>query len=145
MYFCVHAHTQSDCNKNLEWYKSVKETQGSVEVTSFGQMESILNYGHYTIAGKRNKAMHRIHDVIRLTLVPQEDKTLIKTSYTLDELRDLESKLILITGSKAENRATVEQFLNVSTCIHIHNIFVLFVSYYLPCRLYTVWFELQKY
>lgn len=116
----VHAHIQADCNRDLEWYKSVKETQGSVEVTSFGQMESILNYGHYTIAGKRNMAMHRIHDVIRLTLVPQGDKKLIKTSYTLDELRDLESKLILITGSKAENRATVEQFLNVSTCTCIH-------------------------
>ena len=106
---------QADCNKDLEWFRSVKEALGPVEVTSFGQMESILNCGHYTIAGKRNLAVHRIHDVIRLNLVPQGDKKLIKTSYTLDELRDLETILVLITGSKEENRAAVEQFLNVST------------------------------
>ena len=98
---------------DLEWFKSVKETQGSVEVTSFGQMENILNYGLYTIAGKSDIALHSIHDVILLTLLPQKGIKLLKTKYSLDELRDLESKLVLITGSKAENRAAVEQFLDV--------------------------------
>lgn len=87
-----------------------------MEVTSFGQMDNIQSYGLYTIAGKRDTAMHSIHDVIQLTFFPQKEKKLIKTSYSLDELRDLESKLVLITGSKAENRAAVEQFLNVCTC-----------------------------
>ena len=105
---------QDDCNKALEWYKSVKETQGSVEVTSFGQMDNILHYGCYTIAGKRDQTMHSIHDVVRLTLRPPIGKKLLRTSYSLDELRDLESKLVLITGSKAENRREVERFLDVS-------------------------------
>ena len=114
-------HPQAHCNKDLEWFKSVKETQGSVEVTSFGQMESILHCGHYTVGGKRNMAMHSIHDVVSLTLQPQGGKKLIKTSYNLNELRDLESKLVLITGSKAENRAAVEHFLNV----RVHSISLL--------------------
>ena len=87
-------------------------------MTSFGQMETIQRCGHYTIAGKRDVAMHSIHDVITLTLKPQRGEKLLKTSYNLDELRDLESKLVLITGSKAENRAAVEQFLDVS----VHNV-----------------------
>ena len=57
--------------------------------------------------------MHSIHDIIHLKL-EERDKQLPKKNYSLDELRDLESKLVLITGSKAENRAEVEQFLDVS-------------------------------
>ena len=82
-------------------------------------MENILNYGLYTIAGRRDVAMHSIHDVIQLTLLPLKGKKLIKTKYSLDDLRDLESKLVLITGSKAENRAAVEQFLDVCSCSYV--------------------------
>jgi len=38
-----------DCNKQLEWYKSVKETQGSVEVTSFGKMNNFMVFTIHTI------------------------------------------------------------------------------------------------
>ena len=88
--------------------------QGSVEVTSYGQMDNIYNYGQYVIGGKGKVAMDSIHDVIHLTLViPEEERGPLKTSYNLDELRDLESKIVLITGSHAENREAVDQFLNV--------------------------------
>ena len=102
---------------DLDWYKSVKVTQGSVEVTSFGQMDNIRSYGCYTIAGKRDMPIHSIHDVIQLTLYPPKMKEVRNTSYSLDELRDLESKLVLITGSKAVNRAAVEHFFNVYTLL----------------------------
>ena len=84
-----------------------------MEVTSFGQMNNIQTCGQYAVGGKRDEAMDIIHDVIHLTLTPQPGKKLLRTSYSLDELRDLESKLVLITGSKAKNRAAVDQFLNV--------------------------------
>ena len=76
-------------------------------------MNNILSYGGYIVGGERDEAMDSIHDVIQLTLTPQTGMKLLKTSYNLDELRDLESKLVLITGSKAENRAAVDQFLDV--------------------------------
>ena len=105
---------QEDCNKDIGWYKSVKDTQGSVEVTSFGQMRNILMYGHFIVGTTlQSKLMHDIYHLISLKLVPR-DKPLSKTSYNLDELRDLESKLVLITGSKAENRTEVDHYLNVS-------------------------------
>jgi len=101
------------CNKQLEWYKSVKETQGSVEVTSFGKMRNILTYGQYKVGSHSTHMIHSIQDMIHLKLENTE-KQLPKTSFSLDDLQDLESKLVLITGSKAENRKEVDQFLNVS-------------------------------
>ena len=85
-----------------------------MEVTSFGKMEQILKYGHYRIGPRRGQAAQNIHDVITLSLVETE-KPLPKTSYSLDDLRDLESKLVLITGSEAENRKEVDKFLKVSS------------------------------
>ena len=114
---------QASCNEDLEWYKSVKETQGSVEETSYGQMDNIKSCGCYCIGEMRDVAMHSIHDVIRLSLKSLPGKKLLKTSYTLDELRDLESKIVLITGSRAENRAAVDQFLDVGF-LHSYVVYV---------------------
>jgi len=102
-----------DCNKQLEWYKSVKETQGSVEDTTFGKMTNILAYGWYKVGSQSTQTVHSIQDMIHLKL-ENTGKQLPKTNYSLDDLRDLESKLVLITGSKAEKRKEVDQFLNVS-------------------------------
>lgn len=105
---------QEDCNRDIGWYKSIKDTQGSVEVTSFGQMRNILKYGHFIVGTTlQSRQVHSIHNLISLKLIPK-DKYITKTSYNLDELRDLESKLVLITGSKAENRTEVDHYLNVS-------------------------------
>ena len=100
------------CNEELEWYKSVKETQASVEVTSFGQMNNIFQYGCYTVGSVESKICQNYHEVIHLSL-KERKKRLTKNSYNLEELRDLESKLVLITGSKAENRAHVDTFIDV--------------------------------
>lgn len=93
----------------------MKETQGSVEVTSYGQMRNILRYGQYHIGtAAQSKPVHTIHNLISLKLI-LTDKQVNKTSYNLEDLRDLESKLVLITGSKAENRMEVDHYLNVSS------------------------------
>ena len=84
-----------------------------MEVTSFGKMEHILKYGCYRIGSTSGHAVQSIHDVINLVL-EGTDRKLPKMRYSLDDLRDLESKLVLITGSKAENRKAVDKFLNVS-------------------------------
>ena len=84
-----------------------------MEVTSFGKMEDILAYGCYRIGSTSDQAVQSIHDVIDLRLEGTE-RQLPKMRYSLDDLRDLESKLVLITGSKAENRKAVDKFLNVS-------------------------------
>ena len=112
-------HSQRECNKQLEWYKGVKQNQGSVEVTSFGQMNNIFALGYYKIGSTEpGQALHTINELVSLKLDVRE-KEVLKSCYTLDELRDLESKLVLITGSKAENRKDVDQYLNVSLPCHV--------------------------
>ena len=100
---------QEDCNRELEWYKSVKATQGSVEITSFELMRNILQYGYFTIESRQGS--NDIRDVVCVDL---DGKIFAKKKFTLDELRDLESKLVLITGSKTEHRKQVDNFLDVS-------------------------------
>jgi len=79
------------CNQQLEWYKSVKEAQGSVEVTSFGKMRNILAYGRYKVGSNNTQTVHSIHDMIHLKL-ENTGKQLHKTSFSLDDLRDLHWK-----------------------------------------------------
>lgn len=76
-------------------------------------MRNILTYGCYNIGSKSTQTAHTIHEMVHLKL-ENTGKQLSKTNFSLDDLRDLESKLVLITGSKAENRKEVDQFLNVS-------------------------------
>ena len=78
-------------------------------------MLNILKYGRYQVGVTiQSKPVHTIHDLISLKLIVR-DKKLSKISYNLDDLRDLETKLALITGSKAKNRTQVDHYLNVCT------------------------------
>ena len=71
-----------------------------------------------------------------------KDKVL-KTFYNLDELRDLESKLVLITGSKAENRTEVDHYLNVSSLLiyypTYHKVTLLLISIPIICESVKCW------
>ncbi len=105
---------QVACNSEVEWYKSVKETQASVAVTSYGKMKNIFDYGCYRVGSRTNVICKTHSEVISLSLNERRSKKrLTKISYNLEDLRDLESKLVLITGSKAENRAKVDLFQDV--------------------------------
>ena len=89
-----------------------------METTSYGQMTNILKYGAYRVGFIEPDAdAQTAHDIITLTLILSHKK-LAKTKYTLDELRDLESKLVLICGSKADTRAEVDHYLNVCELRH---------------------------
>jgi hypothetical protein len=81
-------------------------------------MNDIFEYGCY-IVGVKHSAIGQCHDdIITLRLKEESlDRTLTKEKYSLDEVRDLESKLVLITGSNAENRKKVELFVNVRICV----------------------------
>ena len=86
--------------------------QGSVEKSSFGQMNNITKYGTYTIRSHSKGAQLKPSELIKMHL-EQRDKPLAQQKYSLDELRDLESKLVLITGRESEERANVDYFLKV--------------------------------
>ena len=116
VHICVHLMVlslQKGCAENIGWYQSVKETQGSVEKSSFGQMKNIKEYGCYTIGSRASGLHSKLSELIYMDL-EQRDKPLPQLKYSLDELRDLESKLVLITGRESEEKEQVDHFLNVS-------------------------------
>lgn len=91
----------------------MKETQKSIEVTSYTQMTDIQKYGCYQVGSSTLQICQNLHEVIHLSL-KEKDKPLTKKKFNLEELRDLESKLVLITGSKTEYRDEVDLFVDVS-------------------------------
>ena len=108
---------QRNCEQHVSWYTSVKETQGSVEVTSIGQMRTINKYGCYCI-GSSMKTVHVSQSqVIQLKVVTKKNGV-HKNSYSLDDLTDLESKLVLITGRDSKEVDEVDKFLKVKYIIN---------------------------
>ena len=105
---------QRTCESNIDWYQSVKEAQGSVEVTSYGQMNNINCYGVYEVGSSKKGILVSRSDGIHLRLRESKTKRIHKLHYNLDELRDLESKLVLITGRETTERKQVDLFLDVS-------------------------------
>ena len=91
-------------------------------------MNNILAYGSYLVGSKRPQIFHSIDDIIHLILT-ERDKPLTKKHYSLNELRDLESKLALIVGKNAENRTEVGVFTHT-----LHNV----------CRIAEVLLSLQQ-
>ena len=85
-------------------------------MTSYGQMNNIYQYGSYTI-GSCLKSVHTSQSqVIRLDLT-ETDKSLPKKNYSLDDLSDLESKVVLIAGRDSSESKEVQVFLQVSACV----------------------------
>ena len=82
-------------------------------------MNNIINYGCYKVGSRKLQIFQSREEIVHVTLY-ERDKRLHKKAYTLEDLKDLESKLILITGSKAENRTEVDYFLDVRSCFMLH-------------------------
>lgn len=111
---------QAICSRHLNFFNMVKTNQGSVEVTTYGQMENILKYGRYQVkisTDTSNVTAKTLHDLIsvQLHLKEHEDtNALPKMSYSLSDLRDIESKLVLISGNRKESKKEVDLFFSVS-------------------------------
>ena len=80
----------------------------SVEAQSYVQMNDIFKYGHYKIGREHLVMCNDLNEVIALNL--ESDR-----SYSLEDLRNLEVKLGLVTGRNAKNRKRVKHFLAVSS------------------------------
>ena len=115
----------------------INQNIGSVEQSSFKQLEHIKLYGKYAVsaADKRSFSRLQIQDVLQLMIL-SEDTHAIKRQYTLDELRDLESRLILVTSHEAKNRKDVDQFMHVRFILLLIGSYP-FLIYYRLCIQYA--------
>ena len=89
-------------------------------MTSIGQMNNILNNGCYFVGSSRSEIKKNSKDIVQLRLTEKDGESrIVKKKYNLDELHDLESKLVLITGRKSDYCKEVELFLVVSDSVVI--------------------------
>jgi len=107
---------QRKCKEDLDWYKEIKKIQGDVEVTSVNQVEDIYGFGAYTISCEGKKVMQTIGEAITLKISRVKAA---KKLYSFNDLRDLESKLVLIRGRDAKGGAEIDRFLTVRSIVFV--------------------------
>ncbi|XP_065826355.1 E3 ubiquitin-protein ligase RNF213-like isoform X3 [Oscarella lobularis] len=98
-----------DTQKYLRDFKIMKESLGSVEVSSFSQVEIINSRGQYTVGGTSGDVKNCIS--LKIKPLPNEESGGRKT-FSLGDLQDLQSKLILISGHGSERQSEVNVFVN---------------------------------
>ncbi|XP_064641333.1 E3 ubiquitin-protein ligase rnf213-alpha-like isoform X2 [Lineus longissimus] len=90
-----------DTKRHMAWLKFIKDSHGSVEVSSLSEVDAINGRGVYKV-GNLKKGHKDIRDVIQLTVPALKDDP--KRTYNIDQLNELQSKLMLMSSGKRGNQ-----------------------------------------
>ena len=102
--------SSQDC---LREFEAMKKSLGSVEITSFSQVEEINSRGKYTVeCQSETDSPHEISDCIYLNIGSEVGGKTEPKRRSLSDLQDLQSKLILISGPNSERRSEVNVFVD---------------------------------
>ena len=108
--------------RGLSWLKQIKESHGSVALTTMVQVEAINSSGIYYIAdSEKTKESKHVDNGVKLCLenlvslvVPKDQiKNREEKIYSLEEVKDVQSKLMLIAGKAENGKEEVDQFNQV--------------------------------
>uniref|UniRef100_A0A8D0H9P7 Ring finger protein 213 n=1 Tax=Sphenodon punctatus TaxID=8508 RepID=A0A8D0H9P7_SPHPU len=111
----------SDCNlhkklrdsaRHLQWLKTVKESHGSVELSSLSLATAINTKGLYMIRAPTEAQKASLDTVLCLSLPELHGDTEEMRTYSLEELRELLNKLMLMSG-RGDQGMEVETFSEV--------------------------------
>ena len=111
--------------QGLSWLKQIKESHGSVALTTMVQVEAINSSGIYYIADgdKAKETKHAnsggklcLENLVCLVVPENKDKNREEKIYSLEEVKDVQSKLMLIAGKAESGKEDVDQFNEV--CVH---------------------------
>jgi hypothetical protein len=111
--------------QNLPWLKQIKESHGSVALTTMVQVEAINSTGIYFIADSKtrtNESKLCPENLVRLVVPKNEDKNREEKIYSLEEIKDVQSKLMLIAGKAENGKEEVDQFNEVCLRTSVHPI-----------------------
>ncbi|XP_034046727.1 E3 ubiquitin-protein ligase rnf213-alpha [Thalassophryne amazonica] len=112
---------ENDCNlpkklrdsaRHLEWLKTVKDSHGSVELSSLSLASSINNNGTYLIRAKNVKKLN-LDTVLKLQILETHDEGQQWRDYSLEDLRELQNKLMLMSGKGDQGQKEVDHFAEV--------------------------------
>uniref|UniRef100_A0A8C3UM49 RING-type E3 ubiquitin transferase n=1 Tax=Catharus ustulatus TaxID=91951 RepID=A0A8C3UM49_CATUS len=98
--------------QHLEWLKTVKESHGSVELSSLSLAAAINSRGVYVLRAPADGQKVSLDSVLHFTLPGSSGDTDASWKYSLAELRELQNKLMLMSV-KGEQGLEVERFSEV--------------------------------
>ncbi|XP_076843194.1 E3 ubiquitin-protein ligase rnf213-alpha isoform X2 [Brachyhypopomus gauderio] len=101
-----------DTARHLEWLKTVKDSHGSVELSSLSLASAINTKGIYVISAENQKKLS-LDKVIKLQIPEKHDEGLEVRCYSLEDLRELQNKLMLMSGKGEQGQNEVDQFAEV--------------------------------
>ncbi|XP_076693046.2 E3 ubiquitin-protein ligase RNF213-like [Callospermophilus lateralis] len=99
-----------DSARNLEWLKTVKKSHGSIEQSSLSLATAINSRGIYEIRASTGDQKISPDAILHLILPGGHSGLEPERSYTLEELKDLLNKLMLMSGKKDHKSMEVERF-----------------------------------
>ncbi|XP_073901038.1 E3 ubiquitin-protein ligase RNF213 isoform X4 [Castor canadensis] len=102
-----------DSARNLEWLKTVKESHGSVELSSLSLATAINSRGIYLIQAPRDGQKISADAVLHLVLPEAPGEQGVVRCYSSEELKELLNKLMLMSGKKDHSNVEVERFSEV--------------------------------
>ncbi|XP_072256671.1 E3 ubiquitin-protein ligase RNF213 [Pyxicephalus adspersus] len=99
-----------DSARHLEWLKTVKESHGSVELSSLSLATTINKNGIYVIRAPKEQKKITPDSVLHLIL-PENGEN--NRCYTLEELKELLNKLMLMSGKGEQGNLEVDKFSEI--------------------------------
>uniref|UniRef100_A0AAV2KJR2 Ring finger protein 213 n=1 Tax=Knipowitschia caucasica TaxID=637954 RepID=A0AAV2KJR2_KNICA len=101
-----------DSARHLEWLKTVKDSHGSVELSSLSLASSINQKGIYIISAQHGKKLC-LDKALELRIPEEHDAGQHTRNYSLEELRELQNKLMLMSGKGDQGQHEVDYFTEV--------------------------------
>uniref|UniRef100_A0A8C0FUW2 RING-type E3 ubiquitin transferase n=1 Tax=Bubo bubo TaxID=30461 RepID=A0A8C0FUW2_BUBBB len=98
--------------QHLEWLKTVKESHGSVELSSLSLAAAINSRGIYVLRAPADGQKVSLDNVLCFTLPGSAGDNEAAWKYSLAELRELQNKLMLMSA-KGEQGLEVEKFSEI--------------------------------
>ncbi|XP_051273053.1 E3 ubiquitin-protein ligase rnf213-beta isoform X1 [Dicentrarchus labrax] len=94
----------------LDWLKTLKETHGSVEQSSLSLANSINSHGVYHIGwSDENTEKRCLQNMVHVTVIKGREEK----SYKLEDLLELQNKLMLMSSKGEKGREQVNRFTEV--------------------------------
>ncbi|XP_038557039.1 E3 ubiquitin-protein ligase rnf213-alpha [Micropterus salmoides] len=101
-----------DSARHLEWLKTVKDSHGSVELSSLSLASAINNKGIYLISAQSVKKLS-LDTALKLQIPEEHDEGTQMRCYSLEDLRELQNKLMLMSGKGDQGQNEVDHFAEV--------------------------------
>ncbi|TNN72678.1 E3 ubiquitin-protein ligase rnf213-alpha [Liparis tanakae] len=101
-----------DSARHLDWLKTVKDSHGSVELSSLSLASAINSKGIYLISAQGVKKLN-LDTALKLQIPEEHDEGQQMRCYSLEDLRELQNKLMLMSGKGDQGQNEVDHFAEV--------------------------------